>query len=73
MSGPARCIMTKTQNTRTKRSRIFNYLVDHVTLGVPVLVLGIAIDLDKLLEDRCPAAGTLDSVTERVVVVAVDL
>ena len=49
------------------------YLVDHVTLWVPVLVLTVAVDFDKLLQNRGPASSTLDRVTQRVVVVAKDL
>ena len=47
--------------------------MDHITLGVPVLVLAVAVDLDKLLEDGGPASGAFDGVAERIVVVAVDL
>ena len=47
--------------------------MDHVALGVPVLILAIAEDLDELLED-----GRLTSIAPlrepcRVVVVAIDL
>lgn len=52
---------------------IEGYLVDHVTLWVPVFILAVAVDLDKLLEDRGPASCTLDSVVDRVMIVAVDL
>lgn len=49
------------------------YLVDHVTLGMPVLILAIAIDLDKLFEDGGFASSTPGGVMDRVVVVAIDL
>lgn len=38
-----------------------------------MLVLAVSIDLDKLLEDSGPAASALGGVTERVVVMTIDL
>ena len=49
------------------------YLVDHVTLGVPMLILTIAIDLDELFENGGLASCTPGGVIDRVVIVAVHL
>jgi hypothetical protein len=46
--------------------------VDHIALRVPMLVLTVTIDLDKLLQDRGPATGTFDGITKRVVVMTID-
>ena len=46
-------------------------LVDHVALGVPAFVSHIAVDLDKLLQDRTVAPGALCGKPSRVVVMAV--
>lgn len=53
--------------------RMATYLVNHVTLWVPVFVLAVTINLDKLLQDRRPTSCTLDGVVERIVIVTVDL
>ena len=58
-------------STASKEER--THLVNHVTFGVPVLVYRVAVDLDKLLEDGRPAAGTLDGEPGRVVKVAIDV
>jgi hypothetical protein len=47
--------------------------VNHVTLGMPVLVLAVAEYLDKLFEDGSLAAAAALCKLGRVVVVAVDL
>jgi len=49
------------------------YLVDHIALWMPMLVLAVSVNLHKLLQDRGPAACALDSVAEGVVVVTKDL
>lgn len=49
------------------------YLVDHVALWVPVFILAVAVNLDKLLENGGPASSTLYSIVDRVVIVTVDL
>lgn len=47
--------------------------MDHVALGVPMLVLAISEDLDELLQDCRLAAAAALSELRGVVVVAVDL
>jgi hypothetical protein len=55
-----------------KQTKQQTYLVNHITLGMPVLILAVSIDLDKLLEDSRPAASALGGVTERVVIMTID-
>lgn len=47
--------------------------MDHVALGVPMLVLAIAIYLDKLLKDSSPATVAALSELRGVVVVAIHI
>lgn len=46
--------------------------MDHVALGMPVLVDRVSVDLDKLFQDSCSAPGTLDGESRRIVEVTID-
>lgn len=40
---------------------------------MPVFILAVAVNLDKLLENGGPASCTLDRIVDRVMIVTVDL
>jgi hypothetical protein len=49
------------------------YLVDHITLRMPALILHVAIDFDKLLEDCTITPRALGGKPSRVMEVAIDI